>query len=257
MRNKSIYNDMFEPIVLMEAYRGSISHNLYVPPSDPMSTDDVDTIRVFAYPLQYYLTLEGFHRAKETSENKFEEIDEVAYEVRKMFHLLSGANPNVINTLYLRRKDYTKMSEAWEYILKNKSMFSSKLVYYTYGGYAHSKIQSMTKGVKMGYMGEKRFALVKQFGYDTKDACHLIRLLRVGIEFLRDGEPQIYRTKDREELLSIKRGEWTLEEVQEESAKLVKELDSAYQKSDFPEKPNMADINKLLYEVMRMVLDLS
>lgn len=33
-------------------------------------------------------------------------------------------------------------------------------------------------------MGEKRKQLVAKHGYDTKNASHLIRLLRMGMEFL-------------------------------------------------------------------------
>jgi len=34
-----------------------------------------------------------------------------------------------------------------------------------------------------GYMGKKRRELVMRVGYDAKNAAHLIRLLRMGIEF--------------------------------------------------------------------------
>ena len=46
-------------------------------------------------------------------------------------------------------------------------------------------------------------------------AAHLIRLLRMGIEFLRDGEMRVDRGGlDATELLDIKHGTWTLEQVQ-------------------------------------------
>lgn len=35
-----------------------------------------------------------------------------------------------------------------------------------------------------GYMGEKRKAMVRKYQYDVKNAAHLIRLLRMGAEFL-------------------------------------------------------------------------
>ena len=38
-----------------------------------------------------------------------------------------------------------------------------------------------------GYMGEKRKAMVRKYQYDVKNAAHLIRLLRMGAEFLESG----------------------------------------------------------------------
>jgi len=40
------------------------------------------------------------------------------------------------------------------------------------------------KGENIGYLGDKRKQLVLKHGYDAKNAAHLIRLLRMGIEFL-------------------------------------------------------------------------
>jgi len=58
-----------------------------------------------------------------------------------------------------------------------------------------------------GYMGKKRRELVRRVGYDAKNAAHLIRLLRMGIEFLTEGTLYVERP-DAAELLDIKRGVW-------------------------------------------------
>ena len=44
-----------------------------------------------------------------------------------------------------------------------------------------------------GYMGQKRRELVRRVGYDDKNAAHLIRLLRMGIEFLTEGTIYVER----------------------------------------------------------------
>ena len=49
-------------------------------------------------------------------------------------------------------------------------------------------------------MGEKRKAIVRKYQYDVKNAAHLIRLLRMGIEFLETGELRVFRAMDAEEL---------------------------------------------------------
>ena len=51
----------------------------------------------------------------------------------------------------------------------------------------------------------KRKRLVEQYRYNTKNAAHLIRLLRIGIEFLRDGELIVDRGGyDAQDLLAVK-----------------------------------------------------
>jgi len=42
-------------------------------------------------------------------------------------------------------------------------------------------------------MGKKRRELVMRVGYDSKNAAHLIRLLRMGIEFLTEGTMYVER----------------------------------------------------------------
>jgi hypothetical protein len=84
-----------------------------------------------------------------------------------------------------------------------------------------------------GYMGNKRKRLVEKFGYDTKNAAHLIRILRMGIEFLAEGRLHVER-EDKLELLAIKRGEWSLEKVQSEAGKLFELAREANVRSPLP-----------------------
>jgi len=100
-----------------------------------------------------------------------------------------------------------------------------------------------------GYMGQKRKALVEQHGYDTKNASHLIRLLRMGIEFLRTGELTVTRP-DARELLDIKQGKWTLERVQAEANELFENISEVYDKSPLPLAPNKAKAEELLMNII-------
>ena len=90
-------------------------------------------------------------------------------------------------------------------------------------------------------------------GYDTKNAAHLIRLLRMGIEFMRDGTLQVMRP-DAEQLLAIKRGEWTLQQVKSEAEQLFTAAEEGYNRSLLPEKPDFEAVNRLTVEVARMEL---
>jgi hypothetical protein len=88
-----------------------------------------------------------------------------------------------------------------------------------------------------GYMGAKRKELVNRVGYDSKNAAHLIRLLRMGVEFLIEGDLKVSRA-DSDELLAIKRGEWPLDRVRLEAERLFNLAEQAYSDSTLPPEPD-------------------
>lgn len=104
-----------------------------------------------------------------------------------------------------------------------------------------------------GYMGEKRKALVREFSYDVKNAAHLIRLLRMGIEFLETGVLRVLRP-DAEELISIKQGKWTLEQVKDEAERLFARFKGI--DSPLPEDIDLDAVNQLLVDTHRIMLRL-
>jgi hypothetical protein len=102
-----------------------------------------------------------------------------------------------------------------------------------------------------GYMGEKRKNNVIKYGYDTKNAAHLIRLLRMAVEFLTTGEFTVKRP-DAEELLEIKQGKWSLAKVQQYSELLFNETTKAFENCSLPEQPDKEKAEKILKEILIM-----
>jgi hypothetical protein len=102
-----------------------------------------------------------------------------------------------------------------------------------------------------GYMGEKRKSLVRKYGYDTKNAAHLIRLMRMCNEFLEFGVFNVFRTDDAQEIRDIKSGKWTLEAVQTEANKLFTRAKEVKEISVLPESPNIEAIDQLAMYVYR------
>jgi hypothetical protein len=100
-----------------------------------------------------------------------------------------------------------------------------------------------------GYMGPKRRELVRRVGYDAKNAAHLIRLLRMGIEFLTEGALFVERA-DAAELLEIKRGGWSLEKVKAEAERLVQLALEAYACSSLPPEPDRERAERLCVEMI-------
>jgi hypothetical protein len=102
-----------------------------------------------------------------------------------------------------------------------------------------------------GYMGEKRKAMVRKYQYDVKNAAHLIRLLRMGAEFLETGTLNVYRTTDADELKVIKRGGWSLDQVKTEAERLFSGIEAARQRSPLKPVPDHLAAHALLIELHR------
>ena len=107
-----------------------------------------------------------------------------------------------------------------------------------------------------GYMGKKRRELVRRVGYDAKNAAHLIRLLRMSIEFLTEGTLYVERA-DAAELLDIKRGAWSLEKVKAEAERLFQLAQEAYVRSSLPAEPNRDEAERLCVNMIREYHSLS
>lgn len=91
--------------------------------------------------------------------------------------------PAAITELYLREKRYQNAKRTWEQYENWKAT-----------------------------RNPVRSELEAKHGYDTKHAMHLVRLLRMAREILT-GKGVIVRRPDAEELLAIRRGAWTYEEL--------------------------------------------
>lgn len=83
-------------------------------------------------------------------------------------------------------------------------------------------------------------------GFDTKHAMHLIRLMRMCKEILTDGKVVVKRP-DAEELLAIRNGAWTYDELIEQAEILDAECEVLYKAGNhgLPRKPNMKRLNEL------------
>jgi uncharacterized protein len=234
---------------ILLGYMGSIAHGTYIPKDNPDSIDDIDIMGVCIAPENVYMGLKKF----EQKEAKYKEYDCVTYEIKKMFSLLLKQNPNVLGLLWLQEKDYIYKSPAGKQIIDNKTIFVSKEAYHSFSGYAYGQLHRMEHLACKGYMGQKRKQLVDKFGYDCKNAAHLIRLLRMGIEFLTDGELRVFR-QDNDELKDIKSGKWSLEKVKREAEQLFVLAREAYVRSPLPPMPDHTRAEELLISILRYKL---
>lgn len=91
---------------------------------------------------------------------------------------------------------------------------------------------------------------VKSQEYDYKFSYHLVRLLNEIEQILIEGDLDLRR--NREQLKSIRRGEWTLNEIGEYFDKKEKELETLYTNSTLRHSPDEHAIKKLLLECLEL-----
>lgn len=269
------------PVLIAQA--GSHSHGTYCPPEDPGHIDDIDIVVVYIPDLDHYFGL-GAGKPWTGKHTQIKEWDCAAYEIRHFASLLAKANPNVVSSLWLKPEMYLHLEREGKELVAHRKLFSSKLAAVSFGAYARAQLQRMTayhdtgenaccpgekfhtpecqltkergrgsqKKFATGYMGAKRKGLVEKYGYDCKNAAHLIRLLRMGIHFLKTGEMVVDRRDagDAQQLIDIKHGGWPLERVRSMTTGLFAELDGASKDSPLPDQPDMVKISRLLLEIL-------
>jgi len=247
LKERGIIHDQ----TILLGYRGSISHGTYRPNDDPNSIDDKDLLGVAIGDIGNYFSTRYFPGIRFDQYEKFvDEWDAVTYEFLKFVRLAIGFNPNVMSLLWLRDEHYLIVHPLGQELINNRDLFISMSGYQAILGYAYNQLKKMERTEFKGYMGEKRKELVRKFGYDTKNASHLIRLLRMGIEFLRDKKLNVFREHDADELIAIKNGEWSLVEVKNHADKLFLEIEDAAFDSNLSKYPNTDAINELCIRIL-------
>lgn len=95
----------------------------------------------------------------------------------------------------------------------------------------------------------KRAAIEKEFGFDLKHVVHLIRLLRMAREILEEGVVRVKRP-DAEELLAIRRGAWTYEQIIEFAEREDENLNEVVKNCTLPKVPDMHFFDNMIREMI-------
>jgi len=97
---------------------------------------------------------------------------------------------------------------------------------------------------------QERAELEAKYGYDLKHATHCVRLIRQGKEILTTGKVNVFR-EDAAELLEVKGGKFTYEEITEYLYKEEKELDELYKTCTIlPHSPDRVKLDQLCQEIL-------
>lgn len=104
----------------------------------------------------------------------------------------------------------------------------------------------------VGNRNDTRYENTLEHGknYDAKNMMHTFRLLDMAIEILEKKEV-IVKRPNREELLKIRSGFFTYEELIEKADQKIEELEKAYQHSTLPNFPNIEKLENALIEIRK------
>lgn len=172
------------------------------------------------------------------------EYDVQLYSIVKYFALLSDNNPNIIDSLFVPARCIVHSDTIGDILRENRKMFLHKGVFKRMSGYAHSQLKKLETKTSEG----KRKYLVEAHGYDTKYAYHIFRLLEQAEMAMATGDIDLEASKEL--LKSVRRGEWSLEQVKEWFHKRERELETLYIDSDLPYSPDMNKLKQLLLQCL-------
>ncbi len=112
-------------------------------------------------------------------------------------------------------------------------------------GYASAKREFDNYNEWKTKRNPERAKLEEKYGFDCKHAMHLCRLLRMCREIL-NGQGVIVKRHDAEELLAIRNGAWTYDQLMEYATVQDTELQEVAVKSTLPNSPDINAIDEWL-----------
>jgi predicted nucleotidyltransferase len=168
------------------------------------------------------------------------------YSIVKYFSLLAENNPNMIDSLFTPRRCILHCTEVGNVVRENRKNFLHKGAVNKFRGYAYSQMHKIR--TKVNPENEKRQESVANYGYDVKFAYHVVRLVLECEQILLTGDLDLER--DNEVLKSIRRGEWSIEKLEEWFGEAEKRLDGLSAASKLQNKPDYPKLRKLLLECL-------
>jgi predicted nucleotidyltransferase len=236
--------------LILQGYAGSLSYGTNT------ATSDIDIKGVYLPPKPYWLGMQSTDHVRST-----ESEDLFYHSLKKFLHLALNNNPNILEMLYLRENHYIwkdvpkDLKRLGRKLIDNRALFLSKKCKHSYLGYAYEQFHRMDRLNKNVNQNKSRLALVEKFGYDTKNAMHMIRLLRTGLEILTEHEIHVFR-KDAKDLLDIKNGKYTYEELKVEFERYKELVEHSYTTSDLQYAPDFEKVDKLCIEMVEEALEI-
>lgn len=208
----------------------------------------------------------------------------VIYDLAKFLRLCAAANPNALEILFADERDWLLETPTWRRLYDARHRFLTTRLQQTYIGYAMAQLARIESHrvwlrdpperapARDGFPTEteyraamkrweafnrwkrernpERAALEARYGYDTKHAMHLVRMLLTGRDVLRFGELCV-RRPEAAMLLAVRDGAYTYDALLEEVRVLEAAIASAAVASTLPADVDYAEIDALFVSLIR------
>jgi predicted nucleotidyltransferase len=168
------------------------------------------------------------------------------FSIVKYFDLCMQNNPNMLDSLFVPQRCILHATRVAQLIRESRKTFLHKGCWHKFKGYAYSQLHKMS--TKSPDAGSRRVGLIEKYGFDVKFAAHVVRLMLEVEQVLAEQDLDLERNGDL--LRAIRRGEWTQEKIKEFFGQKEKELETLYNTSTLPYKPDEAKIKDLLLRVL-------
>lgn len=167
--------------------------------------------------------------------------DYKCYTLRRWAGLACKGNPTILGFLFTP----CIIPGVWmDLIVPNKKLFQARGHAKAFLGYAAGQVHRLDVNAPKGKHGQ-RPELQEKFGFDTKAAMHLIRLLFEAEEYMLHGTIT-YPRPETDLLISIRQGAWPLEKLMAEYAIMVKRVENAMAKSKLPDQVDREAVSDLI-----------
>lgn len=244
-------NTMFEGWTGSVAYGASSDNSdmdvigFCMPPKDFVFPHLTGEIAGFGQQIQRFEQFQT-HHVKDKSTGK--EYDITVFSIVKFFQLAMENNPNMVDNLFLPRRCVLHSTAIYEHVRNNRRLFLHKGSYHKFRGYSMSQMSKINKGSNRS--NPKRQASIDEFGFDVKFAYHVVRLLLEAEQIMATGD--LVLDRDSEVYKAIRRGEWSLEQINKWAEEKERSLETLYAESKLPERPDEEAIKQVLVECMEM-----
>lgn len=216
-----------------------------IPPKNDVFPHLRGEIVGFGKQIQRFEQYQQHHIEKKDSKQIY---DITIYSIVKYFQLCMENNPNMIDSLFTPRRCVIHSTQLGNHVKDNRKLFLHKGAWFKFKGYSYQQMAKIRN--KSNSSNEKRSQYIEKYGFDLKFAYHLVRLLNEVEQILIEHDLDL--EKNREQLKSIRRGEWSLEQIEKYFQEKEKTLEYLYTSSTLQHCPNEEKIKNLLLECLEI-----
>lgn len=196
---------------------GSAAYGTRVPGSD----EDIRGIAVAPLTDMF-----GFSTPFEQYEQDHPDL--VIYDIRKFMRLAVKGNPAILEILFTHPSSWLFSHQIGLDLIRFRESFITVEAAFRFQKYALSRLPEIERTLKNGLEWAAKYdagqivtppdpnptraALIAKYGYDTKEAMHAVRIIRMAKEMV-EGKGVIVRRPDAEELVAIRNGSMEASQV--------------------------------------------